>query len=849
MIQFLAPEWFFLIPLLMLAGWKFKPLRLFSPLRLMIQAVLVLALVQPVIDQGGNGMDLWVMIDRSDSTDGRPAAAATEIQAILEQRKHPEDTVRLVDFAQEAVLRDRGNSIYSGSTAGSRMEEALAYTLAQMNPSRYNRILMVTDGWPTSPLHNAPEQLIRTGVALDYRIEAPGHDTDIRIDRIHTPSRIRPGEAFVMEVALTGPPGARTAVPWQISREGAPPLTGQAQLVNGKAFIRLTDRLTTSGCAAYDILITPSGDPVTGNNRAQSLVEVTGGNSILLLSGYDRDPLEPFLTAQGFLVQRPKEPGDLNARLLTGTGLVIINNLKAADLPLPFLRALDYYVREQGGGLLMAGGRQSFGSGGYFRSPVDELLPVSMELKKDRSHLLTAMSIVMDRSGSMAASVSGGKTKMDLANSGACQTLSLLSDEDFISVHAVDSEPHEIVGMGRIGANRQDMIRAVSRIESMGGGIYVGAGLKAGWEQLQKTAAGTRHLILFSDADDSEEPEDYKTTLSQMTAAGATVSVIALGTKTSSDARLLEEIASLGKGRIFFCDRPGDIPGIFAQETVSVARATFIKDPTPVHGTPGWLQIAASSPVWPRVIDGYNLCYLRDGATAACLTADSYQAPLVAFWSRGAGRVAAVTFPMGGEYGKSIQLWPGYGDFTQTLARWLNRQDTPPGYSLRTDITGDRLTVSLYYSDEHIAQLARHMPGISLELTGETETRTISGIWERMQPGAFQCSFPLPPGTTARGSIRIGDKTLPFGPVMQHMNPEWVMSKDARQAFLDMSARSGGRERLDLAAIMQEPRPTSRLALRPWLLWLLLALALTDALLTKTGLLPKETRHITHPAV
>lgn len=107
----------------------------------------------------------------------------------------------------------------------------------------------------------------------------------------------------------------------------------------------------------------------------------------------------------------------------------------------------------------------------------------------------------------------------------------------------------------------------------MGGGIFIGAGLKAGWQELQRSVAGTRHLLLFADADDSEEPADYRETLKEMVKEGATVSVIALGTEKSADAGLLREIAELGRGRIFFCDRPGDIPSIFAQETVSVRPA------------------------------------------------------------------------------------------------------------------------------------------------------------------------------------------------------------------------------------------------------------------------------------
>ena len=45
MIQFNTPEWFFLIPLLLAAGWKYRCLRLASPLRLLLQGCLLLFLI------------------------------------------------------------------------------------------------------------------------------------------------------------------------------------------------------------------------------------------------------------------------------------------------------------------------------------------------------------------------------------------------------------------------------------------------------------------------------------------------------------------------------------------------------------------------------------------------------------------------------------------------------------------------------------------------------------------------------------------------------------------------------------------------------------------------------------
>ncbi len=842
MIHFQSPEWFFLIPLLALAGWKYRGLRLASPLRLALLACLVLALADPVDDGGRGGMDLWVLVDRSNSTDGIPAADAAEIQTILERHKRADDRIRMIDFAQSAVLQGRGDPVFAGSTSGTDMEGALSYALAQMDPRRANRILMLTDGQPTTLWDRVPGQLVRAGVPVDYRLTANRAQDDIRIEEFRLPERARPGEALIIEATLTGPSHLSTSIPWTITREGAPPLRGTATLSGGKAVVRLTDRLAAPGCTTYEMTIDPPNDPVAGNNRAAGLVEATGGNGVLLLSGYDDDPLLPFLQAQGFDVSRPTDTSGLTAGNLAGVGLVIIDNLAASALPQEFLHVLDYYVREQGGGLLMCGGRQSFGAGGYFSSPIDALLPVSMELRKDKMNLVTAMCVVLDRSGSMAMSAAGGMTKMDLANSGACQTLSLLSERDYLAVLAVDSAPHVVVGMSPVGPNKNVMLRSLSRIESMGGGIFIGEGLKGGWEELKKAPVGTRHLILFADADDSEEPGDYRKTLADMAREEVTVSVIALGNEGSSDAALLREIADLGRGRVYFCENPGDIPAIFAQETVSVARSLFLREPVSLHGTAGWLQIASRQPDWLPLVDGYNLSYLKDGATAACVTEDGSNAPLVAFWNRGAGRVAAVTFAMGGEYARSTQQLAGYGDFVQTLARWLCRRLPSQGYSLRAETVGERVVVRLFYHEQNAVEIARAMPEITVETAGKTERRTLRGVWERMQPGVFQCSFPLEAGNVVRGAVRVGGGILPFGPLSRRIDPEWDFSNRARQSFLDMAARTGGKERIDLASIFREPRAARQAPCRVYLLAAALVLLLLDALLAKLGVLPREAR-------
>src|SRR5690606_13356300 len=178
-----------------------------------------------------------------------------------------------------------------------------------------------------------------------------------------------------------------------------------------------------------------------------------------------------------------------------------------------------------------------------------------------------------DRSGSMAAGAGPGQTQMDLADAGAARAIELLGDVDLVSVHALDSEAHGVVPLSILGPGRRSLINDVRRIVSTGGGIFVYKGLEAGWEELQKAEVGQRHLILFSDAADSEEPGDYQRLIEEMREEGVTISVIGLGTDRDADADLLKDIAARGGGRIFFSADAAALPEIFAQETVTIARS------------------------------------------------------------------------------------------------------------------------------------------------------------------------------------------------------------------------------------------------------------------------------------
>jgi von Willebrand factor type A domain len=833
-MSFGAPEWLFLLPALAVAGWRWRGLRLHEPLRALSLLVLVLALADPRLRLTSAGLDLWVLADRSDSNAAAMNTQVNEFTAILERSKSADDRVFFIDYAGSAVRRDRGDPIYYDGSHATRTGAALEFALGQLAPARAARVLALTDGYATEPLGDAAEKMLRSGVALDYRLMGEAVAADWRIAGFAVPPRVLPGEAFLVEFAIAGQGDGE--IPWEATRNGQPAGSGIAPVRGGIGHVRLTDRLTGSGAARYEVRVKPPVDAHPENNFAGAWVEIAGGPRVVLVTNYPDDPLAALLGAQGLTVDLVAEPASLKAARLTGARLVVLNNVPASRLPREFLGAIDFFVREQGGGFLMAGGENSFGSGGYFASTVDELLPVSMELKKEQRKLATAMAIVMDRSGSMGMNAGAGLTKMDLANTGAARAVELLGDLDAVSVHAVDTVAHPVVELAQVGPNRNRITESVRRVVSGGGGIYVYEGLEAGWEELKKAKSGTRHLILFADANDAPHSDGYLDLVAKMRAEGATVSVIGLGAETDRYATVLKDIAEKGGGRFFFNADANELPAIFAQETVSVARSAFIKEPTPTQGTPGWAEIAAKPPQWPAEVDGYNLSYLRPGATASLLATDEYQGPLVASWSRGAGRVAAVSFPLGGPHSEKVRGWSGYGDFVQTLARWLGGEDTPAGLALRPVIEGERLTLDLLYDETWTARLAQAAPVAALAETnraGQSVTKPLT--WEKIEPGRFRATVLLSPDVMVRGAVRVGAVSLPFGPLTVSSSAEWNYDVTRRRELRQLSVRSGGRERLDLATIWDAPRTAMWRSIRRALLIAWGVLFLVDAGLTRLG--------------
>lgn len=831
-MRFVSPEYFLLIPCLALAAWLWRRPRLHSPLRAGILFLAVMILVDPRIQHQEDSLDLYVLLDRSDSTEDLIDRNLPEWQRLLEASKPGrKDTLHFINYAAEVAPLGSDGSSFTGSKALTRTGLALSTIAAEADEKRPSRVLLFTDGFSTEPLHEAVSQLQARGIPLDFRLIRNEKETDVQLARFEFPERVQVGEPFLMTVTARGMGDASFSL---IIRRGGQLLNeSTVTLKNGSATIEFTDRIARAGSYEYQAEIRPEQDAHPGNNRFTRWIEVRGGPRLVLATRYRDDPLAKALESLHFTLDVITEPGKLHAGLLSGAKAVILNNVAANEVPTDFLKSLDFFVKEQGGGLMMAGGARSFGSGGYFQSPIDSLLPVSMELKSEHRKLAVAMAMVLDRSGSMTVQVAGGKSKMDLANSGAADAIHLLGPMDQVAVFAVDSVPTTIVPLTEVKDRKDELKTAVRKIESGGGGIYIYEGLLAGWYALKKSTAGTRHMILFADAQDSEEPGDYKKLIQEMTDHGCTISVIGLGTDQDVDSALLVDIAKRGKGRIFFSNEPMDIPKIFAQETVTIARSAFIREPVSSQATGRWAEISPKPFDWMKEVDAYNLSYARDDSTVSLVSMDEYRAPLVAHARRGLGRSVAVSFPLGGEHSQRVREWSGYGDFLQTISRHLMGSEVPSGIGLRHRLEGTRLTLDLLYDPGIWSEKLATSPP-TVHLSDQAVHRTFEIPWRRIAPGHFSLTHELIEGSLVRGAVQFAGQALPFGPLGVGSSAEWAFGPESLVELKDASHVTKGRELLDLSTAWLRPPSLAETSLHLPLGILLVLAILTEALIART---------------
>lgn len=436
----------------------------------------------------------------------------------------------------------------------------------------------------------------------------------------------------------------------------------------------------------------------------------------------------------------------VNAAPLLAYEALILMDLSAEDLGFEQLAALEAYVYAEGRGLIVTGGPTSFLLGAYGDTPLERLLPVSLESPERAERAPANLLLVIDRSGSM------NPAKLSLVKEAAMRAVEVLQPTDRVGVIAFDDAvdwrvPLEPLGQG---AHLRDVLDSIAQLTSRGG-TNILAPLEAGIGALATMPDGARHIVLLSDGESASGVlADFEALVAAGRAADITISTIAVG--ESADLELMEAIAEWGAGRFHYADTPDRIPQMMLAESQAVRSEAVQEGSVRAQITgPHPLVNGFSADDFPALA-AYAALSPRLATEAEVVLRSPLEDPLLATWQYGLGRVVAWTSDVGGVWTPDWAAWSGLGQFWTQLVRYALPSPSQGPLFAQATATGQSvaLTVLAAGADGNGLNLAT----ATLTLAAPDSTLATVAV-PQTAPGEYQAAFNVAALGAYRGLVRL----------------------------------------------------------------------------------------------
>ncbi|HET8563343.1 MAG TPA: VWA domain-containing protein, partial [Candidatus Binatia bacterium] len=652
------------------AGAPFAPVAV----RVVAFAALVLAFVNPKTFQSTKLLDVIVGVDLSRSVGGEGSERARQVLEAASRLKNQEAHTGLLFFGRQPVWEFPPRADFPVVDVAPRLgreetdiQAALQAALAQFGEGRQKKILLISDGNENRGETARIIPLLRAqGVQVwTLPVTLARGKNEIYLSDLVLPRQVDSAESFEVRGAIESLREVNARV--KLSRDGVVQREQALRLKAGTNWLSFRESLRERGNHQFELLVESPDDTLAENNLLQGVVEVKGPPRVLYLSPQKERQrvLSRVLQVQGYSVmESAPELHPLTLPELSSFDLVILDNVPAYQLSQGKMEAIEKYVRDLGGGLLVIGGSQSYGAGGYYKTPFERILPVDMRppARLDLPHV--ALLFVIDKSGSMGGG-GEGSSKLDMAKAAALAAADIMNPTDQVGILGFDAAwdwvlPFQPVGKGEWIAER------LAALQSDGGTDMYKALVEA-HRSFSARDAAIKHVLVLSDG--LTDKMDFHSLVTKMARDGITVSTVAVG--NDADFRLMADIARDGKGRGYVTLDPQTIPQIFTTETLLISRDLLVeKSITPTVLAPvGPLKGFARASLPP--LRGYVLTYPKPRAE---LLMNADKDPLLASWRYGLGRVMAFTSDLSGRWGREWVRWEGFPQWASQLARATMRQ-------------------------------------------------------------------------------------------------------------------------------------------------------------------------------
>lgn len=717
-------------------------------LRAVLVVLLLLAIFEAKWRRPSHELAVLFVLDYSDSVSTEAKRwALSYLQAVADEMT-PKDRAGLLVFGEQAyveVAPCRRETFVAQldkiatlpTTTYTNIARAIRLALAVFPEEAQRRIVLLTDG--EENLGDARGEAIVAGAGGTPIEVIPLRRTsedEVLIERLILPGRVQQDSAFDVKLLLHSTQSGPARI--RFFQDGHYLGQEEIELAPGKNVFTYPQKLSQPGFHTFEARIEALGDHRAENNVAVGYSVVHGPPRVLYLANVEQERLSPVprhLEQEGVLVEvrsRAAVPSELSQ--LQSYDCLVLDNVPSESFSTGQMRLVERYVHDLGGGLVMIGGRDSFGPGGYVDTPIEEALPVEMTIKDKRHFPSFAQVIVIDKSGSMGMTAPSGKQKIELAAEGAIATLNLLNDRDYIGVIATDTQPKWVAPLRRAN-DRGAIARDIATIRAGGGGIYVYSGLREAFDKLTTNESMLRHIVLFADGQDAEQHEGCLELVEQMVQMNMTLTSVALG--QGQDVPFLTEIAEKSGGRFHLTEDVDQVPRIFTKETLLAQRSYLVEEPfEPVLVSEGGILRGLYLETLPPLL-GY--VGTTGKTTAETLLATHRNDPLLATWRYGLGKAVAFTSDAQPRWAQSWIGWEKFGKFWTQTVRWALRGAAATHLQTQIEIEAGEGKVTVDALDED----GNFLNFLNLEafvVSPSMERHTLS--LTQSAPGRYEATFP-----------------------------------------------------------------------------------------------------------
>jgi uncharacterized membrane protein len=705
------PWWLILLPLIIpplvlvsarsLSGLGAVRSAIAIALRTAVIALIVLALAEVQMVRRNDRLTTMFLIDASQSIPRELQGPALQYVSDASRKRRKEDLAGVIVFGKGPRVEvppapTEVNLLGIESTIDPEytdLSSAIKLALATFPEDTARRIVVLSDG--NENRGTALEQALQAktlGVQVDVLPIDYHYDREVLVEKVSIPPDVKKGETVNINVVIrASEPTRGTLQVFQKADNYRAPAPGNekpqpVELQRGVNVFNLKQLITEPNFYTFTAEFVPeegSGDRRAINNVAEGFTHARGTAQVLLIEGTAGEHVELVRA----LREKKLEVTTLVAPRIDGSGAVggdplpvdlaqlqpydtvILANVPKDAFTEAQHQLLESNVHDMGAGLVMLGGRDSFGAGGWMNTPVEKALPVDMQIKALKVQGIGAMVMIMH-----ASEIAEGNYWQKVVAKAA---LNALSTYDYAGMLHWEGQEAWLFTLRPIGSGRGGMLSAIDRM-TPGDMPDFDPSLQMAMKGLMGVKdAMTRHIVIISDGDPTPPTAQV---INQLVANKVTVTAV-LTAAHGNDLgafSVMQNLAKRTKGRFYNVTNPKALPRIYQKEARTISRPLIFERETPWAPKVNYLsEPVIGLPAEVPPINGLVLTSVKENElvevplTSPLPTGQSN--PLLAHWTYGLGRSVAFTSDAGRRWAKAWPDWESYAAFWSQVVRWSMR--------------------------------------------------------------------------------------------------------------------------------------------------------------------------------